>query len=93
MEWTLTRILGRFIKAGICREAAYLNRAFERTIIEQQHEQSNLYARSLEKIDKNSLWGELNIQKRELCVKGEFHHNILGLFENLFSEDPGDFRG
>jgi len=21
-------------------------------------------------IDKNSLWGELNIQKRQLCVKG-----------------------
>jgi hypothetical protein len=25
MEWILTRILGRFTKAGICREAAYLN--------------------------------------------------------------------
>jgi hypothetical protein len=24
----------------------------------------------LPKIDKNSLWGGLNIQKRELCVKG-----------------------
>jgi hypothetical protein len=30
MEWTLTRILGRFIKAGICREAAYLNNGLHR---------------------------------------------------------------
>jgi hypothetical protein len=30
MEWTLTRILGRFIKAGICRVAAYLNHRLKR---------------------------------------------------------------
>jgi hypothetical protein len=42
-------------------------------------------------IDKNSLWDELNIQKGELCVKG-LYHNMLGLFENLFSGDAGPFR-
>jgi hypothetical protein len=31
MEGTLTRFLGRFIKAGICREAAYLNIGFQPT--------------------------------------------------------------
>jgi len=43
-------------------------------------------------IDKNSLWGGLNIQKRELCVKGILAQD-LGFVRGLFSWDSGDFRG
>ena len=33
--------------------------------------------------DKNSLWSELNIQGRQLCVKENFAHDP-GLFAGLF---------
>ena len=41
--------------------------------------------------DKNSLWGGLNIQKRELYVKGTLAQD-LGFVWGLFSGDSEDFR-
>jgi len=43
------------------------------------------------KIDKNSLWGELNIQKGELCVKG-FLSQHLGVGWGLFQHGFGGIR-
>jgi len=43
-------------------------------------------------IDKNSLWSGLNIQKRQLCVKGICAED-LGFVWGRFSGDSGDFRG
>ena len=43
------------------------------------------------KIDKNSLWGGSNIEKRELCVKGILAQD-LGFVWGLFRGDSGDFR-
>lgn len=42
-------------------------------------------------IDKNSLWGKFNIQKKQWCVKG-ICRKILCLFGGLFSKDSGDYR-
>ena len=54
-----------------------------------------LPAKSLEvlksEIDKNSLWGGLNIQKRELSIKGILAQD-LGFMEVLFSGVSEDFR-
>ena len=46
-------------------------------------------------IDKNSLLGELNIQKRELCVEVilAILAQDLGFVRGLFAWDAGDFRG
>jgi hypothetical protein len=42
-------------------------------------------------IDKNSFWGGLNIQKKQLCVKGILAQD-LGFALGLFSTNSGDFR-
>jgi len=42
-------------------------------------------------IDKNSLWGGSNIQKRQLCVKGILAGDF-GFVAGLFSGVSGDFR-
>jgi hypothetical protein len=42
--------------------------------------------------DKNSLWGGLNIQKGQLCVKVILAQD-LGFVWGLFSGVSGDFRG
>jgi hypothetical protein len=43
-------------------------------------------------IDKNSLWGGLNIQKRQLCVKG-FLAQDLGFVLGRFQRGFGGFSG
>jgi hypothetical protein len=43
-------------------------------------------------IDKNSLWGGLNIQKRQLCVKGILAQD-LGFVLGPFQRGFGGFRG
>ncbi len=43
-------------------------------------------------IDKNSLWGGLNIQKRELCVKG-IEAQDLGFVGGPFQRGFGGFSG
>jgi len=43
-------------------------------------------------IDKNSLPGGLNIQKGQLCVKGNLAQD-LGFVWGLFRGDSGDFLG
>jgi hypothetical protein len=43
-------------------------------------------------IDKNSLWGGLNIQKKELCVNGILAQD-LGFIWRPFQRGSGDFRG
>jgi hypothetical protein len=43
-------------------------------------------------IDKNSLWGELNIQKGELCVKG-FLLQHLGFVWGPFQQGFGGIWG
>jgi hypothetical protein len=43
-------------------------------------------------IDKNSLWGGLNIQKRELCVKGILAQD-LGFVLGPFQLGFGGFSG
>jgi hypothetical protein len=43
-------------------------------------------------IDKNSLWGELNIQKGELCVKG-FLSQHLGFVWGPFQQGFGGIWG
>jgi hypothetical protein len=41
-------------------------------------------------IDKNSLWGEMNMQKWELCVK-VFYRNIWGVVGVFFRKGLGEF--
>ena len=45
------------------------------------------------RIDKNSLWGGLNIQKRELCVKGSFGTRSWVCLRAFSGGIQGDFRG
>jgi len=43
-------------------------------------------------IDKNLLWGGLNIQKRKLCVKGILAQD-LGFVLGAFQRGSGGFSG
>jgi hypothetical protein len=45
---------------------------------------------SVKGIDRNSLWGELNIRKGNSGSR-EFWHKVLDLFGGFFSGDWGDF--
>ena len=47
---------------------------------------------SVKGINKNSLWGELNIQERQLCVKGMLAQDI-GFVWGPFQRGFGGFSG
>ena len=69
------------------RKAAYSDYPSERspaTLIDKKLSRVN--------IDKNWLWGELNIQKGELCVKGILAQD-LGFVWGPFQEGFGVFSG